>query len=353
MEGLKLSNVTLRKDKRLRGWLGIQVVLVFTWMLLLWDADKLAYSVDEVAYPMVYNFCGLLSLACMLKDFRTGVSRKTRTQSLLLVIAVCFSIAVCMANYPLFEPVHAISSWVQFAALMAGGTVVFWHILKYAANQFPQKVTAAGRNHPNRFFLSCFILSSVVYLSYLFCVAFPGYYLEDMVMGFEDIVDGSYNRIIPIWHTLFVELCLNIGYLFGWEGNSALAVYTVIQAVAFAAVCSYALVTLYEMGIPRWCIFVCFFVYVLFPYNIIYSVKIWKDIPFSLGSFAMAVSLYRIVRKMGNISGNYAVFAAGGFVFCLSRTNGWYSFLAVMALLTLLLHKHQKNSFWLDLCFVQ
>lgn len=320
-------------------WGVVQVFLMFGWMLLVWCADVNALS-------QAYKVCGIVGLVCMWHNYnrKSPAVYPRKTVAALAVLALLFSGAVCLANYPIFDrSSNILYVLTKILICTMGGWLIGWHILVCAMNAFPIQADSENRNHPIRFFFICFVLSSVIFLSYLFSVAYPGYFTADTQMAFADILSGTYRRVLPVWHTLFIDLCLNIGYLFGGTGNSALVVYPIVQSIAMAAVCSYALVTMYEVGVPKWCIWVCFFVYSVFPYNIVYSVMIWKDIPFSLGAFAMALALYRIMKQIGRQWGNYLVFCMSSFAFCLSRTNGWYSFVAIMLLVVIASWKKCKK----------
>lgn len=121
-----------------------------------------------------------------------------------------------------------------------------------------------------------------------------------------------------------------------------MCVYGVVQSLAMAAVFAYALVTLYQAGIPRWAITVVFGMYALLTYNVAYSATMWKDIPFSIAALALVVSLYRILRGIGkNGALNYVNFALGGIFFCLMRTNGWYSCLVTALVLIPMVRKRK------------
>lgn len=335
---MKLGSLKVWRNRLPQCWIAVQVVLVVGWTMLLWGVDQRLYS-------QVYNLCGAVSLLCMWKNRGRAVERKHSRHDLVLIatVTLAFSGAVCLANYWIFEPVRSLRSLVKFIFCLLGGSVVFGRIFLWAHVNTPIAAFCGERKKPTRFFFLCFFLASAVYLSYLAFVAYPGYYTLDTIKAFSDIVSGTYSRRFPVYHTLFIKLCLSIGYFFGGTGNSALVVYTIVQAVAMAAVCAYVLVTLYEVGSPKWCIWASFLVYTIFPYNIVYCVTIWKDIPFGIGALAMTVALFRIVKEIGSMKGNYAAFCIGSFAFCLSRTNGWYSFLGTMLLVALVLGRQHKK----------
>lgn len=330
-----------------RCWFLAQLALMVGWLLYVWRADTEAYS-------LVYIVCGAIAVGCMKGNYSANrqIDVSNSIRWMLMLVSVLYASAVCCANYRLFEPFRSLASLWKLAVCVAGGICIFWNILLWTVARLPLNTTNAKRQQPIRFFVLCFCVISAIYLVYLRLVAYPGYFTQDTITAFMNIATGYYEKRIPVWHTLFIKLCLNIGYFFGRTGNSALVIYSVVQAIAQAAVIAYTLTTLYEVGVPKWCIGLCFCVYSLFSYNIAYSVTIWKDIPFGIGALAMAVALYRIVKRIGNMSGNYGVFSVASLVFCLARTNGWYSFFAITIVIAIVLRDHYRKLLLLSFCIL-
>lgn len=320
----------------------VQAALMVIWMLTFEQADPNAIG-------SVYLLTGLAGLFCMVSNRRSEnrVELPRKTTITIAVFAALFSVAVSMANYHIFLPVRSISNLLKLVLCIVGGGGTLSEIGLWSVNKFPLIDSTPSRGHPIRFFLLCFAGISAVYLGYLFAVAYPGYFTQDTKTAFSDVLTGYYGRRIPVYHTLLIKLCLSIGYLFGGQGNSAIVVYPLLQSLALAAVCAYVLVTLYESGVPGWCMAIVLMVYTCIPYHMIYAVTIWKDVAFSIACFAIAVSLYRTVCGIGNAIGNYAVFGISSFSFCLLRTNGWYSFLLIVILLAIALGKRNRKILWL------
>lgn len=334
---LKINCLRVLKRKPSVWTVFAQAALVVVWMAVFENADPNAIG-------CVYLFTGFAGLYCLVSTYRAGENAglSGKTVGTMVLLAGLFALAPVMANYRLFEPVRSVKSLVKFTVCMAGGVVIGWQVLLWMITRLPVQGCGA-RKHPVRFFLLCFAGISIVYLGYLFTVAYPGYFTKDTQTAFSDVLSGYYGRRIPVYHTLLIKLCLNIGYLLGGTGNSAIVVYPVLQSLALAAGCAYVLVTLYETGVPGWCMAIVMLVYVCIPYHMIYAVTIWKDVAFSIAGFVIAVSLYRTVCRIGNNTGNHVVFGISSFAFCLLRTNGWYSFLAILILLAIALGKRGRK----------
>ena len=89
----------------------------------------------------------------------------------------------------------------------------------------------------------------------------------------------------------------------------------------------------------RFLCFPCYIaVYAFQPHNIVYSVTLWKDIPFAAAGLLFITAFYRVLKGIGK-SGfwNYCFLTIGVLGFSLWRTNGWYAFLATVLILMCLL----------------
>ena len=112
-------------------------------------------------------------------------------------------------------------------------------------------------------------------------------------------------------------------------------------ACLLAGAFAYTVTTLYQVGVPKWMLGLVFFVYALLPYNIVYSVTLWKDVPFGASALLLAVAFYRLVK---NVAGkwDYAAFALGAVGMALMRTNGWAALLIAAVLLAVVLRKQNR-----------
>lgn len=350
--------MSLRKRFAL-NWKQVLSLLIQSFLILLWFRYMNRFELYSKAgvrhhkYDGIYLICGAFAVACMWDNFR-GLSRLSRKQyGILSVISVLYSVAVILASYPEFEPFFSVQKFPQTIVSFIGGFIVCFQILVCGVRRVPMfRVSRAGREHPVRFYLLTFFSISAVYLAYFCFVAYPGYFSPDSYAALEQCATEVYNNTSPFWHTLLVKLCLEIGYLFGGSGNSAVCVYGIVQNLMMAAVFAYALVTLYQAGIPRWCIGLVLCMYTFLSYNLAYTATMWKDVPFSVAGLLMVVSLYRLLRDIGkNRILNFCLLALGALAFCLMRTNGWYTLLVSALVLVPVLWKERRQLAYL-LCAV-
>ena len=333
-DALHLQNPCLKKQPMLLAV--VQIALIGIWAAALWGTD---------AYYSVYVFCAAAGIACVLQNLRCpGRSFEWKESFLLLLFSLWFASTTLFANYRLFIVKPALIRYVSAALAMLGGTIAAYQVMWFAARKIPLRMKQNRKYAPAKVYLWSFLLLETVYLVYLLGAAYPGYFTPDVFSSLQQIIDGVYVNDNPFWYAMSIKLISGIGRLLFGTMNGSMAFYVFCQGLFMAAVFSYVLVTLYQIGVPGWIVAAVGAVYGLLPYNMAYSVTMLKDIPFSISSLLFVVSLYRIIRNVGEKTTlNYVFFGIGAFIFCLMRTNGFASFLVTMLVVLLLLRKSTKR----------
>ena len=311
-----------------------QAVLIFVWLA---DLSPLA---GTDTYYSVFLLCGLAGLAGLLDNWRHPIQRPVA----LHLFAGVFALLVVMGNYELYQPFYALQSKLDLLMDLAGGFCIGEEVLSAMLRRLPLKSCAEERKHPKRLFFLTFAAIAVIDIGYLFAARYPGVLTTDSYTTVAQILNGDYNNTMPFWHTMLVQVFLRLGLALFGEINRAVAFYHVFQLLFMSAVFAYTLMTLYQVGVPQLLLGGVFFVYGLLPYNIVYSVTLWKDIPFGASALLMAVAFYRILKGFARRGGgDWASFAVGALGVCLLRTNGWFAMLAVLAVLALILRWDGKT----------
>lgn len=310
----------------------IQGLFIYAWLTNLIGTDS---------YYSVYVLCAAAGLACLLENRREGIIPAEHRLGLLLAAAV-FSLAVILANWPVFEPLSLLALF-NVGCTFLGGWTVGMNILRWAMNRLPFTVSSSHLDHPGRVFTAVFLSVAALDLAYLFSSAYPGVLTTDSVSTMRQIVYGAYDNTMPFWHTMVVRLFCCVGsWLFG-DIHAGIAFFHCGQILFLAACFGYTVMTLYQAGVPKWCVALVWGLYALLPYNIVYSVTLWKDVPFAASTQLFVTALYRILwvmeksRRMDN-----ALFTLGGVGISLLRTNGWFAFLVVgIVMLAVLRGRHR------------
>ncbi|MBD5537302.1 MAG: hypothetical protein HDQ99_16920 [Lachnospiraceae bacterium] len=223
---------------------------------------------------------------------------------------------------------------------------------------------AAGRLHITGNTCSLSWLSSLTVIFCLFCWSFyflyeyPGIMTPDSINQYAQII-GAYelSNHHSIVHTALIGLFYNIGLFFTGSSHFGLALYTLAQMFFMALVAGYVVKTMQKAKIITPVIVVTILFYALIPYNGIYAVTIWKDIPFA-GCFTLfSAALLRFLlrentedatvnaheRRFKDCFTLVIPYVFSGVMICLLRTNGWYAFLAALPFILLVYKKNWRT----------
>lgn len=328
----------------------LQALFVYIWMTVLNDSDS------RVG---IYVLCTIAAVLILHDRFRYDQSHALscgKSTVSVWIFSALFSIAVALANYPIFLEVRDASridsgsnsmvNALRFCAVLVGGFFVGRLIISYVLEHFPRDLTVSHRTPKNArivFWISFFILS-FIYGGYLFLTEYPGNLTSDSVDQILHVMSNQYDTMHPFWHTMVIRLCLYFGNAVFGNLNAGAACYSVMQLLVMSACLAYLIMTLYEAGIPGWCVVVSLLGYAVIPYHIAYSITMWKDIPFSLGILLFVTALFRCLRKIGgNRVREYILFVVSGFLIGLMRTNGVASFAIFLLIMGRFLWKMDRK----------
>ena len=322
-----------------RPVLVLQAFFVYSWLTVLSPLS----STDT--YYSVYLLCGLGGLLCMYDNYKREAFCTGKQKAVLLICAACFSTAVTLANYELFEPLSVLQNLFDAVCTFLGGSFIGYNVLLCLLTRLPLPRTSGLRKHPGRVFVFVFSSIAVIDLLYLFLALYPGVLTTDSYTTVAQLMgDQPYDNVMPFWHTVTVKVFMELGLKLFGDMNGAVATFHTAQILFMAACFGYVLVTLYQMRVPAWLMGAVYVLYAFMPYNIVYSVTLWKDIPFAGAAVLFVTGFYRLLKDIGKCRWlNYAAFTLGALGFSLWRTNGWYAFLVMVLLMLLLLRREHKT----------
>ncbi len=197
---------------------------------------------------------------------------------------------------------------------------------------------AAKKKHAklHNAFASPLLWGAVGFLCYLpyFLAFYPGVTTPDSIWQIRQALHlVPYNSQHPFLHTLFIELCMRIG---GGDVNRGNAVYSLLQ-MGFLCVCYQAVLTMLRKELaPRWFLVLCWMFFFLCPYCAVYSITMWKDVPFGAAVLVLFVYVWHRCRRQAVWTpGARILFFVLSLLVSLLRSNGfiaWCIFILVFAL---------------------
>ena len=323
---------------------GKAVVILRAFFIYIWLTVLAELSPTDTYYS-VYLLCAVLGIFCLYDNYKTKRICDGKHKWILWLFSAIFSSSVVFANYDLFEPLSVLQNLFEAICCLVGGFFLGEAVLLYLLERLPFAAAANGKKYPIAVFAIAFGAIACIDLLYLFFDAYPGILTTDSVTTIQQMMgDSSYNNIMPFWHTVTVQLFVKPALAVTGDINAAVACFHVAQILFMAFCFAYVLTTLHQMNVPVWFLAAVFTVYAFQPHNIVYSVTLWKDIPFSGAAVLFITALYRLLKGIGKSTlWDYLVLVLGALGFSLWRTNGWYAFLVTVLLMFLLMGKREKK----------
>jgi len=189
----------------------------------------------------------------------------------------------------------------------------------------------------------------------LFLLNFPGTMTVD---SFDQLSQArgfsNYSDHHPWVHTLIIKLFAGIGE--GLTGNvtAGIGLYTFAQMLLVAMSVGYAITCVREIGSKKIYEIIIVLGFVLYPYNLAYSITMWKDILFSAAVLIFTITIYRIFVIETHLSArDITLLSISSLMTCLLRHNGFYAYLLTMLILLIAsLKANKKNLIKLSIIFI-
>lgn len=334
---------------------GKKCCAVFQFAMIVSWVSHLVYT---DSYFSVYALCSAAAVICLFDNFTHERSMRKLPLVLNLTISSLLSLAVTLANYPIFQRLRNMNeisgSTNQFLNVFeavltfAAGIIVFYQIFLCVVSRFPVSGSSenhcASGKHPGYVFLGSFAVLWGIYLIYLFWVVYPGSVTSDSMWQLSQIVHNNHTNHHPFWHTMSIHWLMSLGYTLFQDPNAAAATYNFFQSGVMAACFAYTVMTLYQYRIPKLWVLLAFSAFAFLPNHITYSCTVWKDVPFGGAVLVLVVAMFRIIRNVGkNRKLNFVMLFVGGIATCIFRTNGLYAMLAAFVVLALFFRKRCRE----------
>lgn len=261
--------------------------------------------------------------------------------------AALFAVFCATGKKDIFE----VQGWSGWICTFIGEYVLFYLGLKCCLEIFgniavrKQKtgnLNAGGRGiqrvvHNRAIMWGIAVFTVTCLVDAVFLLAFfPGVMEYDSFVQMCQVYGAEYSNHHPWLHTMLIKLIYETGYALLGSYNRAFALYCVFQililAFAFACVLGY----LAKKGVRDVYLLLIGAVYILSPINQMYSITMWKDIPFGVTVVLFTVLLCVMRDHLEEGHSNkwcWFAFIPIGFGLCFFRSNGLYVFLGMIPFL--------------------
>lgn len=290
-----------------------------------------------------------------------------------LVLALIFTALYMLVDYPHYIELLTNTGFRLgiIAITYTGFTILFYYLLKFlfsytcnisrleeilltkyqdASYHCPcrsQKLSAVlsavinfYRDHTA---LSSFLLCLLCWLPY-YLYQYPGIMTPDSINQFEQVLGViPYNNHHPFAHTMVFALLYKAAFALTGDMVVSVGFYTFAQMCLLSAGMAFFISTLRQQRIRPFVLLLLTAFYALIPYHAVFSVTIWKDIPFAAAVLFFNCLLLRLILRGSLLIHERILLLFSGMMICLFRSNGWYAFLVAVPFLLFFFRKQKRQ----------
>lgn len=266
-----------------------------------------------------------------------------------MALSALFALSYMAMEYPRYIETltNRLYQAIVLTAVFLGFVVCFYKLLLFLFSYSGDKETLkrvlyapAEKTAIKRLPIYCFLGCLLCWLPY-FLYQYPGIMTPDSINQLEQVLGmTAYNNHHPFVHTMIFSLFYHIGFLISSDMVTAVAFYTFFQMCFLAFSIFYLLRTLEWFAVRQEILVGITLFYALVPYHAVFSITVWKDIPFAAVVLLLSCSMLRMIRRTG--AAELAMFVFSGIMACLLRSNGWYGFLLCVPFLLFFYRRRAK-----------
>lgn len=266
--------------------------------------------------------------------------------------SLLFGILSCAGNYYRFEQIATpIHYPVRFLALCFISVTSWGFLFSSALNAFHfitsradiQKDTPTQK-HIVVWGLS-FITCMICYFPYLLTY-YPGVIEYDSWIQLRQVFGDTYSNHHPWLHTMFIKGLYNLGLSLFHSETRAVAFYSLCSMCFLSSAYATSIGYLYKKGVKRYLLILLLLIYTLTPINGIYSITMWKDIPFAASVLFFVILLCKLHDNILLGKNNllyWLLFIPVSFFMCFFRSNGLYTFILIIPVMLYIFWQDKKS----------
>lgn len=295
-----------------------------------------------------------------------------RTNRVSLTLSVIFTLFYMLVDYPHYieQFTSRLYRFLILAAVFYGFAVLFYYLLNFLFSYTCDKArlsvtlladyspacyihpehpklsawfTRIARLYKERTFLCTFFLCILGWLPY-YLYQYPGIMTPDSINQLEQVLGlVPYSNHHPWAHTLLFGFFYQVGYALTGNMVAAVSFYTFFQMCLLAGASAFLIKTLRARKVRPLVLLLITAFYALIPYHAVFSVTVWKDIPFAAAVMYFSCALVRLIFSKNVRFPDLLLFIISGVMICLFRSNGWYAFLLLAPFLLFAFRRRAKT----------
>lgn len=267
------------------------------------------------------------------------------------IFSIVFTSMIMAANYNIWE-MYEIKGLIYFLLTLVGLFITFKDIFMTIAYWVSIDFKQCKKSDGQKLGILSFFISLFLDSFFLFSCRFPGNMSPDSMDQIYQIFNiNQLSNHHPIYHTWCVKIIIEIGLKLLGDINSALSFFFIIQIIFVSMSFSYVIVTLCDIGVHRYVIVGILIFQCFMPFNILYSITLWKDVPFAMFVMLFSLSMYRLLNGVNKQYIHLTIFILAGIGVCLFRSNGFIA-LIMQFLFFIFVYKFNNKKILFSLFFI-
>ena len=217
--------------------------------------------------------------------------------------------------------IYFLPAALAFLLISTYGLLLLWALL--------DKLPIKNKKHtPGKGEWLVYALPALLVWGLFLLVFWPGMLSNDSLGQWGQALSGQMGDWHPIFHTFLLSVLMKIWY--------SPALPALLQILALALVFARGLDLLQTYGTPRWVLWPVALLFAVFPFNPLFSITLWKDVPYAIALLALFILFLRIALTSGAwLAGKRSWLWLGlaGFAVASFRQNGpAVAFLSILGL---------------------
>lgn len=180
---------------------------------------------------------------------------------------------------------------------------------------------------------------------------FPGNITPDSVAQLDQAAGISqwYNHH-PFFHTILITIAIKMGLLINNNYNTGVAIYSIIQMIALSGTFAFSIYYMNRKKVNKIYCIILTIIYAIYPVNALYSITMWKDIPFAISMLILTIFLTEFATNKDNLFKSklrMILFIVSLILVILFRNNGIYVVLLALPFLFIF-----GKKYWKKICII-
>ena len=149
----------------------------------------------------------------------------------------------------------------------------------------------------------------------------------------------------PVLHTAIIGVMMQIGALIG-NYNIGVMLFSILQMLATSAIFAYSVYYMSKKNVPVILRLIALIYYAFYPVHSMYSITMWKDIPFALCMLLFTISLTELIENKEAFfksKKKLILFTITMILVILFRNNGIYVVILTMPFILVFARKYYKK----------